>query len=77
MKAYDKSRDKNIRRALYPTWFRWKLTMANPQREDGYTFISHMVQMKAQASVFQPPARVTLYPTWFRWKNEKQKEHDE
>ena len=23
-----------------------KVTMANPQREDGYTFISHMVQMK-------------------------------
>ena len=32
------------------------------------TFISHMVQMKAerQYSVQQPP--LPLYPTWFRWK---------
>ena len=53
--------------SLYPTWFRWKLTIFIKMSYRG-SFISHMVQMKElNISGFSNFSNA-LYPTWFRWK---------
>jgi len=53
---------------LYPTWFRWKMSFSHAKLCEMYSFISHMVQMKAQKSNNARKIVITLYPTWFRWK---------
>ena len=48
MKEKDALQLEDCGRALYPTWFRWKVKLFSWMKKGVFRFISHMVQMKAK-----------------------------